>query len=100
MGQYYIAVNTPKREYLDPGRIDGQGVKYAATICGNLGKLVVFKLVHGEWDSAEMVGDESSGDTYFDAMEGYRDITEETCARFNKLYKDGPGRIVYHAPKQ
>ncbi len=83
MGVYYVAVNHKNKEYLDPGKINGQGIKWGAMIYGDIGKLIVLKLITDEWDNVKIIGD-SNDDEYYKIFDLYKDITEETVSAYNE----------------
>lgn len=91
MGQYYIAVNRDKREWIHPHRF-GDGMKFAE-VCGSASGFLagLAYLLHvsdstphehpvvGSWagDDVCVVGDYDSRQLYHDAMDSYRDVSFE-----------------------
>tara|TARA_R110002020_G_scaffold232807_2_gene444323 strand:+ start:172 stop:591 length:420 start_codon:yes stop_codon:yes gene_type:complete len=89
MGQYFIAINRDKREWLHPHRF-GDGMKFfELTMSGGgllaglayllrepEGELAVGAVV-GSWvgDYVSLIGDYHSSHKYHDAMDSYRDVS-------------------------
>ena len=89
MGQYFIAVNYTKREWLHPHRF-GDGLKFKE-FCGSSHGMLA-GLAHlmlepgGRWagDMVAIVGDEDNPEAYEAAMDSYKDVSFEIMREMAK----------------
>jgi len=80
MGQYFIAVNHSKREWIHPHRF-GDGLKFPE-LCGSshgmlAGLAHLLKVPEGNWagDDVAIVGDYDSAEVYEMALDCYKDVS-------------------------
>ena len=99
MGQYFIAVNHSKREWLHPPRF-GDGLKFSE-LCGSshgmlAGLAHLLKAPEGSWvgDEVAIVGDYDSGDLYELAMDSYKDVSFDVM---REMAKDPYARPTMHS---
>lgn len=100
MGAYYNISNQTKRECIDPGKIDGGGIKLYPVVCGNTANLLTF-LMATSWrgDAVTVNCDErnDSADRYYQADADFhdggvcdcpgghfKDVTLEAIVAYNK----------------
>lgn len=94
MGQYFIAVNTTKREWIHPHRF-GDGLKFPELCSSGYGFLAGLATlikqtndpvddlpIVGSWagDNITLPGDYDSRQIYHDAMDSYRDVSFDVLA--------------------
>ena len=94
MGEYWVAVNEKKKEYVDPHDL-GMGAKLHEQVYSKSGLgtalLLLCSREYGRWlgDPVAVYGDEGSPDLYYTLKErGYTNISDEVSRVVTKYLED------------
>lgn len=96
MGIYYNASNETKKQWLNPARVGGGGIKARAIYGGEFANLLVSMMMFS-WYGDQVQINADDVDHHLEVKETYEDVTEDAVRRYNASLLDGDKLIQYRS---